>query len=57
MSGEEQPPRLVSLAVREMPGSGTPEELVAQAGIDAAGIVRAARELVGSGARQPVGSA
>jgi len=57
MAGEEQPPRLISLAVREMPGSGTPEELVAQAGIDAAGIVRAARELAGSAARQPVGSA
>jgi transketolase len=57
MAGEEQPPRLISLAVREMPGSGTPEELVAQVGIDAAGIVRAARELAGSSVRQPVGSA
>jgi transketolase len=34
------------LAVREMPGSGTPAELLAQAGIDADGIVAAARRLL-----------
>jgi transketolase len=49
-------PALVSLAVREMPGSGTPEELVAQAGIDAAAIERAARELVAGGGAAPAGA-
>jgi transketolase len=34
------------LAVRIMPGSGTPAELLAQAGIDADGIVAAARRLL-----------
>jgi transketolase len=34
------------LAVRLMPGSGTPEELLGQAGIDAAGIAAAARGLL-----------
>ena len=38
--------RLTRLAVREMPGSGTPEELLAWAVIDAAHIADAARELV-----------
>lgn len=37
--------RVVKLAVRAMPGSGTPAELLAAAGIDAAHIVAAAREL------------
>jgi transketolase len=44
----EAPPRVVKLAVREMPGSGTPAELLAAAGIDADHIARAARELVGA---------
>ena len=45
----EQPhPRVMKLAVRSMPGSGTPAELLAAAGIDAAHIADAARELVGS---------
>jgi transketolase len=39
--------RLVHLAVREMPGSGTPAELLGGAGIDAAHIASAARELIG----------
>jgi transketolase len=34
------------LAVREMPGSGKPAELLAAAGIDAAHIADAARSLV-----------
>jgi transketolase len=34
------------LAVREMPGSATPDELLADAGIDAAGIAAAAQALV-----------
>jgi len=50
---DEQPhPIVVKLAVRLMPGSGKPAELLAAAGIDASHIVDAARELVGrAGAR------
>ncbi|MGI8928841.1 MAG: transketolase [Candidatus Limnocylindrales bacterium] len=50
---EQQPhPSVVKLAVRLMPGSGKPAELLAAAGIDASHIVDAARELVGrAGAR------
>ena len=50
---EEQPhPIVVKLAVRGMPGSGKPAELLAAAGIDASHIADAARELVGrAGAR------
>ncbi len=45
---EEQPhPVVVKLAVRGMPGSGTPAELLAGAGIDAEHIAAAARELTG----------
>jgi transketolase len=43
---DAQPPRVVRLAVREMPGSGTPAELLGAAGIDAAAIAHAARRLV-----------
>ena len=39
-------PRFAHLAVREMPGSGTGEELLAWAGIDAAHIADAARHLI-----------
>jgi transketolase len=44
--GEERP-SLVHLAVREMPTSGTPEQLLSAAGIDAEHIAAAARSLVG----------
>jgi len=45
---EEQPhPLVVKLAVSDMPGSGTPAELLAAAGIDADHIAEAARALVG----------
>ena len=44
----EDPPRIVSLAVTELPGSGTPEELVDGAGISARHIADAARSLVGA---------
>ena len=44
----ETAPRVRKLAVREMPGSGTPEELLHAAGIDADAIAAAARELVGA---------
>ena len=42
---DAQPPRVVRLAVRGMPGSGTPAELLAAAGIDAAAIANEARRL------------
>jgi transketolase len=41
--------RVVRLGVSEMPGSGRPAELLADAGIDAAGIAEAARALVRGG--------
>jgi transketolase len=41
-------PRVVHLAVQDMPGSGKPAELLAAAGIDADHIATAARELVAS---------
>jgi transketolase len=44
----ELPPNVVRLAVREMPGSGKPAELLAAAGIDADHIAQAARSLVGA---------
>ncbi|GAA4615323.1 transketolase [Saccharopolyspora hordei] len=44
LAGVGAPVRL--LAVRTMPGSGTPAELLGQAGIDAASIAAEARELV-----------
>jgi transketolase len=42
----EERPQVVVLAVRAMPSSGKPEELLAAAGIDAARIAEAARQLV-----------
>jgi transketolase len=42
----DEPPRVVKLAVREMPRSGKPEECLAAAGIDAEHIATAARRLV-----------
>ena len=46
----EERPRVVQLAVREMPTSGKPDELAA-AGIDAQHIADAARRLVGAPVR------
>jgi transketolase len=46
--GGELPSHVVRLAVREMPGSGKPAELLAAAGIDAEHITEAARSLVGA---------
>jgi transketolase len=46
LAAADDRPRVTKLAVREIPGSGTPEELLHEAGIDAAGIAAAARELV-----------
>jgi transketolase len=50
-AGSEEGPRVAHLAVREMPGSGKPAELLAAAGIDAEHIASAARELVGAAVR------
>jgi transketolase len=48
LADSDDRPRVVHLAVRDMPGSGTPAELLAAAGIDADHIASAARELVAS---------
>ena len=48
LAGEEL--RFTHLAVRAMPGSGKPEELLASAKIDANAIVQAARQLVSAAA-------
>src|SRR6266511_3218380 len=47
----DEHPRVVKLAVSEMPHSGKPAELLAAYGIDADAIARAARELVGATAQ------
>jgi transketolase len=44
----EDRPKVVKLAVREMPVSGSPEELLHAAGIDAEAIAAAARTVVGA---------
>jgi transketolase len=47
----DERPRVVQLAVREMPTSGKPEELLSAAGIDAEHIAEAVRRLVGAPVR------
>jgi transketolase len=42
------PVRIVHLAVRDIPGSGTAEELMEAAGISAGRVIRAVRDLLGS---------
>ncbi len=42
------PARIVHLAVRGLPGSGTPEELMEAAGISASHVAQAARESLGA---------
>jgi transketolase len=49
----DEQPRVVQLAVRVMPGSATPAQQLAAAGIDAAAIATAARELVARSAAVP----
>ena len=49
-SDAEERPRVLQLAVRDMPRSGKPAELLSAAGIDAEHIADAARRLVGAGA-------
>ena len=48
LADSDERPRLELLAVREMPHSGKPAELLAEAGIDAEHIADAARRLVGA---------
>ena len=48
LADSEEPAQVVKLAVREMPRSGKPEELLADAGIDAEHIAAAATALVAS---------
>jgi transketolase len=45
-SGESCPVRKLGVGI--MPGSGTPEELLREAGIDARAIATAARQLAGA---------
>jgi transketolase len=51
LADSEEPPRVVKLAVQGMPSSGKPEELLSDAGIDAAHIAAGARRLVAETAR------
>jgi transketolase len=46
LADADERPRVVCLAVREMPHSGKPAELLSEAGIDAEHIVEATRQLV-----------
>jgi transketolase len=46
LAGAEPFPRVVTLGVRGMPGSGTPEELLEASGISAGHIVEAVRSLL-----------
>jgi transketolase len=48
LADSDDRPRVELLAVREMPHSGKPAELLAAAGIDAEHIAEAARRLVGA---------
>ena len=48
LSDAGHPARIAHLAVQSLPGSGTPAELMEAAGISAARVVQAARELLGA---------
>ena len=48
LSLDDPPPRVCHLAVRDLPTSGSPAELMAAAGIDTAAIVDAAQKLAGA---------
>ena len=48
LAERRRPPPVIKLAVRDMPASGTPDELLHAAGIDAEAIVDAAHRLVGT---------
>ena len=49
----EESPRVVKMAVREMPGSGPTDEMLAAARIDAAAIAEEARKLAQTEVREP----
>jgi transketolase len=51
LAGDADRLRLTHLSVRELPGSGTPAELMAAAGIDADAIVAAVRAITAAGVR------
>jgi len=53
LAGVSPPPRFVHLAVRTMPGSGTPQELLDAAGIGARAIAGAVRALIAAGPPAP----
>jgi transketolase len=55
LAESEEPARVVKLAVREMPGSGKPDELLGEAGIDAESIATAAQRLVATTATRVSG--
>ncbi|MBV8526796.1 MAG: transketolase [Candidatus Dormibacteraeota bacterium] len=46
---DEHPPRVEHLAVRGLPGSGSPSDLLAQAGIDQPSVVAAVARITGAG--------
>ncbi|MGH7686317.1 MAG: transketolase [Candidatus Dormibacteria bacterium] len=46
---DERPPRVEHLAVRGLPGSGSPADLLAQAGIDEASVLAAVGRITGAG--------
>jgi transketolase len=50
LADSEEPPRIVKLAVRGMPGSAKPAQLLSAAGIDAEHVAGAARQLVAAAA-------
>ena len=47
LAGRRHPPQIAHLAVRDLPGSGRPAELMDAAGIGPAAITAAARRLAG----------
>ncbi|MDQ4071421.1 MAG: hypothetical protein M3088_00905, partial [Actinomycetota bacterium] len=53
LADSEESPRVVKMAVREMPGSGPTDEMLAAANIDAAAIAEEARKLTQTEVREP----
>ena len=53
LADSDEPARVVKMAVRKMPGSGPTEDMLADAGIDAAAIVEQARNVAQTAAREP----
>ena len=49
LADEDVQATVTVLAMRQMPGSGTPAELLSAAGIDAASVAEAARQLMKTG--------